>query len=158
MKSGNLNFLEFSGALQACNGTDLPLPLPFFLTLRLQRIVYILLIFGMKSELYSFTSLYLQLFKEQMCYSMFSMIRAFVWWQMCTFPDPFPPACMAFCFTGGYSHCHNNNNKNNNVQLGQEWVANPHTQQFEHKCNRRGIYISTKYILIFIHHFLIRCY
>ena len=27
MKSGNLNFLESSGPLQACNGTDLPLPL-----------------------------------------------------------------------------------------------------------------------------------
>ena len=26
MKSGNLNFLEHSGPLQACNGTDLPLP------------------------------------------------------------------------------------------------------------------------------------
>ena len=26
-KSGNLNFLEPSGPLQACNGTDLPLPL-----------------------------------------------------------------------------------------------------------------------------------
>jgi len=28
MKSGNLNFLEPSGPRQACNGTDLPLPLP----------------------------------------------------------------------------------------------------------------------------------
>jgi len=28
MKSGNLNFLELSGLLQACNGTALPLPLP----------------------------------------------------------------------------------------------------------------------------------
>ena len=27
MKSGNLNFLESSGPLQACNGTALPLPL-----------------------------------------------------------------------------------------------------------------------------------
>ena len=27
MKSGNLNFLELSGSLQACNGTALPLPL-----------------------------------------------------------------------------------------------------------------------------------
>jgi len=27
-KSGNLNFLESSGPIQACNGTDLPLPLP----------------------------------------------------------------------------------------------------------------------------------
>jgi hypothetical protein len=26
MKAGNLNFLEPSGLLQACNGTDLPLP------------------------------------------------------------------------------------------------------------------------------------
>ena len=30
MKSGNLNFLEPSGPLQACNGTALPLPLPQF--------------------------------------------------------------------------------------------------------------------------------
>jgi hypothetical protein len=29
MKSGNLNFLEPSGPLQACKGTALPLPLPF---------------------------------------------------------------------------------------------------------------------------------
>jgi hypothetical protein len=29
MKSGNLNFLEPSGPLQACNGTALPLPLPY---------------------------------------------------------------------------------------------------------------------------------
>jgi len=28
MKSGDLNFLEPSGPLQACNGTALPLPLP----------------------------------------------------------------------------------------------------------------------------------
>jgi len=28
MKSGNLNLLERSGQLQACNGTALPLPLP----------------------------------------------------------------------------------------------------------------------------------
>ena len=28
MKSGNLNFLEPSGPLQACNGTALPLPYP----------------------------------------------------------------------------------------------------------------------------------
>jgi hypothetical protein len=28
MKSGNLNFLEPSGPIQACNGTALPLPLP----------------------------------------------------------------------------------------------------------------------------------
>jgi len=30
MKSGNLNFPEPSGPLQACNGTALPLPLPIF--------------------------------------------------------------------------------------------------------------------------------
>jgi hypothetical protein len=32
MKSGNLNFLEPSGPLQACNGTALPLPLPYEVT------------------------------------------------------------------------------------------------------------------------------
>jgi hypothetical protein len=32
MKSGNFNFLEPSGLLQACNGTALPLPLPFYRT------------------------------------------------------------------------------------------------------------------------------
>ena len=31
MKSGNLNFLEPSGPLQACNGTDLPLHLSLLL-------------------------------------------------------------------------------------------------------------------------------
>jgi len=30
MKSGNLNFLEPSGPLQACNGTALPLPFSWF--------------------------------------------------------------------------------------------------------------------------------
>jgi hypothetical protein len=28
-KSGSLNFLEPSGAVEACNGTALPLPLPY---------------------------------------------------------------------------------------------------------------------------------
>jgi hypothetical protein len=31
MKSGNLNFLEPSGPLQACNGTAVPLPLPLYI-------------------------------------------------------------------------------------------------------------------------------
>ena len=35
MKSGNLNFLEPSGPLQACNGTDLPLPLLLKATFKL---------------------------------------------------------------------------------------------------------------------------
>jgi len=39
MKSGNLNFLEPSGALQACNGTALPLTQ---LTLYLQGVVFFL--------------------------------------------------------------------------------------------------------------------
>ena len=30
-KSGNLNFLESSGSVQACNGTALPLPFTFYL-------------------------------------------------------------------------------------------------------------------------------
>jgi len=30
MKSKNLDFLEASGPLQACNGTALPSPLPFY--------------------------------------------------------------------------------------------------------------------------------
>ena len=34
MKSGNLNFLELSGPLQACNGTDLPLPFSTLVTVR----------------------------------------------------------------------------------------------------------------------------
>jgi hypothetical protein len=38
MKSGNLNFLEPSGPLQACHGTALPLPLPFiFITMHDSR-------------------------------------------------------------------------------------------------------------------------
>ena len=32
MKSGNLNFLEISGPLQACNGTDLTLPVEIIVT------------------------------------------------------------------------------------------------------------------------------
>jgi hypothetical protein len=36
MQSGNLNFLEPSGLLQACNGTALPLPLPPLLTFKTQ--------------------------------------------------------------------------------------------------------------------------
>jgi hypothetical protein len=32
MKSGMLNFLEPSGPLQGCNGTALPLPLPYHST------------------------------------------------------------------------------------------------------------------------------
>ena len=36
MKSGNLNFLEFSGPLQACNGTALPLP---FISYNLTRLL-----------------------------------------------------------------------------------------------------------------------
>ena len=31
MKLGNLNFLEPSEPVQACNGIDLPLPLPLFI-------------------------------------------------------------------------------------------------------------------------------
>jgi len=31
MKSGYFNFLEPSGPLQACNGTALPLPLPYYI-------------------------------------------------------------------------------------------------------------------------------
>jgi len=37
MKSGNLNFLEPSGPLQACNGTALPLPVPYCFCWRLYR-------------------------------------------------------------------------------------------------------------------------
>ena len=36
-KSGNLKFLEPSGPLQACNGTDLPLPLPLLPYVTLQQ-------------------------------------------------------------------------------------------------------------------------
>jgi hypothetical protein len=32
MKSGNLNYVEPSGPLQACNGTALPLPLPLLVS------------------------------------------------------------------------------------------------------------------------------
>ena len=33
MKSGNLNFLEPSGPLQACNGTALPLPFNYVVSI-----------------------------------------------------------------------------------------------------------------------------
>jgi len=42
MKSGNLNFLEPSGPLLACNGTDLPLPL-LQLVQHEERLVYCVL-------------------------------------------------------------------------------------------------------------------
>ena len=39
MKSGNLNFLEPSGPLQACNGTDLPLTiLHTYLPMKMEQI------------------------------------------------------------------------------------------------------------------------
>ena len=57
MKSGNLNFLEPSGPLQACNGTALPLPCevcPFWTTTsclrRLERCCKASLMFTMFSE------------------------------------------------------------------------------------------------------------
>jgi hypothetical protein len=40
MKSGNLNFLEPSEPLQACNGTALPLPLPYYLYQQMYNIMY----------------------------------------------------------------------------------------------------------------------
>ena len=42
-KSGNLNFLEPFGALRACNGTALPLPFTYSLTLRLIRVLIVAL-------------------------------------------------------------------------------------------------------------------
>jgi hypothetical protein len=39
-KFGNLNFLEPSGPVQACNGTDLPLPFFFLLYLYLKYNIY----------------------------------------------------------------------------------------------------------------------
>ena len=41
VKSGNLNFLEHSGPLQACNGTALPLPLPLMYHWNLTHFRYI---------------------------------------------------------------------------------------------------------------------
>jgi hypothetical protein len=40
MKSGNLNFLEPSGPLQACNGTALPLLLPYYLAYTTMLVCY----------------------------------------------------------------------------------------------------------------------
>jgi hypothetical protein len=40
MESGNLNFLEPSGPLQACNGTALPLPLFLYLLLKVKQSHY----------------------------------------------------------------------------------------------------------------------
>ena len=39
-KSGNLNFLEPSGPVQACNGTALPLPLPLLIPLLAELYLY----------------------------------------------------------------------------------------------------------------------
>ena len=40
-KSGNLNFLEPSGPLQACNGTALPLPLPLLYVINASHPKYV---------------------------------------------------------------------------------------------------------------------
>ena len=61
MKSGNLNFLELSGPLQACNGTALPLPLPLPCTVisiwvaQLRRICWLSeQLLASQAEVYSF--------------------------------------------------------------------------------------------------------
>jgi len=46
MKSGNLNFLEPSGPLQTCNGTDLPLPLPFCTLNKMFFIGLMMIVYG----------------------------------------------------------------------------------------------------------------
>ena len=45
MKSGNLNFLELSGPLQACNGTALPLHLPLCLCICVIFVCYYLCLY-----------------------------------------------------------------------------------------------------------------
>ena len=47
MKSGNLNFLEPSGSLQACNGTALPLPFTMIIFILRQTQIYRYCIFGL---------------------------------------------------------------------------------------------------------------
>jgi len=42
MKSGNLNFVESSGPLQACNGTPLPLTLPALKQAKLLGVIRII--------------------------------------------------------------------------------------------------------------------
>jgi hypothetical protein len=46
MKSGNLNFPEHSGPLQACNGTALPLPLHFTLEINERSLTLLFANFG----------------------------------------------------------------------------------------------------------------
>jgi hypothetical protein len=48
MKSGNLNFLELSGPLQACNGTALPLTLPLVKSEGRQSQLHLLLHYDVK--------------------------------------------------------------------------------------------------------------
>jgi len=57
MISGNLNFLEPSGTLPACNGIALPLPLP-----RLSVIVCLLMHHALKKQLANFQTRYIKLF------------------------------------------------------------------------------------------------
>jgi hypothetical protein len=42
LKSGNLNLLETSGPVQACNGTALPLPLPLTSIKGYEKFFYVL--------------------------------------------------------------------------------------------------------------------
>ena len=51
MKSGNLNFLEPSGPLQACNGTDLPKKVRTFLEILAPSVLlFFLCLFSQKPE------------------------------------------------------------------------------------------------------------
>jgi hypothetical protein len=56
MKSGNLNFLEPSGSLQACNGTDLPFILPFNNTTEMSHL---------KKFSYRFWDIFIPIFREK---------------------------------------------------------------------------------------------
>jgi len=58
MKSGNLNFLEPSEQLQACNGTDLPfyhITYPYLLLLILLLLLLLLLLFNKPTTHFSVT-------------------------------------------------------------------------------------------------------
>ena len=50
MKSGNLNFLEPSGPLQACNETALPLPLLLIILMPLPPCFAIIVVLGFKAH------------------------------------------------------------------------------------------------------------
>ena len=59
MKSGNLNFLEPSGPVEACNGTDLPSLIKEHIYIYLYVCVYSYITKGMHTKVYLYILIYI---------------------------------------------------------------------------------------------------